>query len=368
MKKYDYLIVGAGLFGATFARLATDNGKTCLIIDKRKHIAGNCYTENMDGINVHKYGPHIFHTNNDEIWSFVKRFAKFNHFVYSPKAYYRKKLYSLPFNMNTFYELWGTITPEQAKAKIDSQVIEKDSITNLEEYALSMVGKDIYNKLIKGYTEKQWMKPPKELPASIIKRIPLRFTFNNNYFNDAHQGIPIGGYTKMFEKMLEGVEVKLDIDYFKDKQHWDSVAEHVVYTGCIDEHFDYKFGKLEYRTLDFETTFLNVSDYQGCAGVNYTGLEYPFTRVVEHKHFEFGTQPYTYITHEYPVKMEEGKIPYYPINDEANQKVFRQYEELAKQTKVIFGGRLANYQYLDMHQVIGQAMAVYNRHVRETNE
>jgi len=361
---YDYLIVGAGLFGITFAEHAVRDGKSCLLIDKRDHIGGNCYTENKDGINIHKYGPHIFHTNNERIWNYVNQFTEFNNFVYSPKALYKNKLYSLPFNMNTFYELWGTVAPEQAQAKINSQIIKNREIKNLEDYALSLVGKDIYNKLIKGYTEKQWMRNPKDLPSSIIKRIPLRFTFNNNYFNDKYQGIPIGGYTNMLYNMLEGSTIQLGVDYFKDKQHWDSIAATVVYTGCIDQYFDYRFGKLEYRTLEFETSFLNIENYQGCAGVNYTGTEHPYTRVVEHKHFEFGTQPYTYITHEYPVKMEEGKIPYYPINDDANQKIFRQYEELANQTNVIFGGRLANYQYYDMHQVIGQAMSLYEKHNR----
>lgn len=360
MKKYDYLIVGAGMFGSTFARLATDEGKKCLIIDKRNHIAGNCYTDNKDGINIHKYGPHIFHTSNNKIWNFVNRFAKFNNFVLNPKAFYNGKLYSLPFNMNTFYEMWGTIKPQDAKFIIENQTKKGGPFDNLEDHALSMVGEDIYNKLIRGYTKKQWMKDPKELPASIIKRLPIRLTYNNNYFNDTYQGIPIGGYTKMFENMLEGIDVILNEDYFNKKEEWNAIADKVVYTGCIDEFFDYKFGKLEYRTLDFETLFLDdISNYQGCAIVNYTDEDVPYTRIIEHKHFEFGTQHHTYITYEYPVKMEEGKTPYYPINTDANQKIFNQYDLLSKQSNVIFGGRLANYQYYDMHQVIGQAMSIY---------
>ncbi|CAB5221565.1 Glf UDP-galactopyranose mutase [uncultured Caudovirales phage] len=361
---YDYLIVGAGMFGATFARLATDAGKTCLVIDKRDHIAGNCYTENKEGIHIHKYGPHIFHTSNDAIWKFVNRFARFNNFVLSPKANYKGKLYSLPFNMNTFYELWKTITPEQAKAMIAKQVVPCEDPKTLEEFALSTVGKDVYNTLIKGYTEKQWMKHPRDLPASIIKRLPLRFTYNSNYFNDKYQGIPIGGYTEMFELMLEGIDVELNIDYFANKQHLDSLAKKVVYTGCIDQYFDYKYGKLEYRTLDFETARLDIESYQGTAVVNYTGTEQPFTRIVEHKHFDSNpdTTPYTYITHEYPAVMDDTKIPYYPINDEKNQSIFNLYDRESKLEKnVIFGGRLANYQYYDMHQVIGQAMATFSK-------
>jgi UDP-galactopyranose mutase len=369
--KYDYVIVGAGLFGSTFARLATDNGKKCLIIDKRKHIGGNVYTENKDGINIHVYGPHIFHTNSEDIWKFVNRFANFNNYIHQVKARYGEKVYSLPFNMNTFYELWKTITPTAAANAIKKETSLYDGMKgdSLESFALRTVGKTIYERLIKGYTEKQWQRSPRELPSSIIKRIPLRFNYNNNYFNDQYQGIPIGGYTKMMEKMLEGVEVKLNVDYFADKNYWDSIADKVVYTGCIDQYYDYRFGRLEYRTLEFNTVLMPDTDnFQGCAQMNYTDSSVPFTRAVEHKHFEFGTQPVTYVTFEYPVKWREDSIPYYPINDDNNQGIFRQYEQLSKQDKVIFGGRLANYQYYDMHQVIGQAFSIYNKHVRDTNE
>lgn len=354
------------MFGSTFARLATDQGKRCLIIDKRNHIAGNCYTETKDDIHLHVYGPHIFHTSNDEIWNFVNRFAKFNNYVHMPKAIYQNQMYSLPFNMNTYYELWGTITPEHAKAKIASQIV-KSEIKSLEDYALNHVGRDIYEKLIKGYTKKQWNKDPKDLPASIIKRLPLRFTYDNNYFNDTYQGIPIGGYTKMFENILNGIDIILNVDYFSDKQHWDNIATHVVYSGCIDQYFDYKFGKLEYRSLNFKTIFRENEDHQGCAMVNYTDQNVPYTRITEHKHFEYYKQPHTYITYEYPADFNTENTPYYPINDEKNQKTFGMYEELAKQSNVIFGGRLARYQYFDMHQVIGQAMSIYRKHVEVIN-
>jgi len=364
---YDYLIVGAGVFGSTFARLATDDGKRCLVIDKRNHIAGNCYTEHKDGINIHKYGPHIFHTSNEKIWEFVNRFSKFNNFILSPKAYNNGKIYSLPFNMNTFYELWGTITPEEAKEKISSQIFNGD-VNNLEDYALNHVGSDIYNILIKGYTQKQWKRDPKYLPSSIIKRLPLRFTYDNNYFNDTYQGIPIDGYTKMFENILDGIEVRLNIDYFSDKDYWNSIANNVVYSGCIDEFFDYKFGKLQYRSLEFKTKFLEQNNFQGCAVMNYSESSIPYTRIIEHKHFEFGNQPHTYITFEYPTEYENNNIPCYPINDTINQKIFNQYEEYSKQTNTIFGGRLANYQYYDMHQVFGQAISIYNKHIKVKND
>lgn len=368
--QYDYVIVGAGLFGSTFARLATDNGKKCLIIDKRKHIGGNVYTENKDGINIHIYGPHIFHTNNEDVWKFVNRFANFNNYIHQVKARNGENVYSLPFNMNTFNEIFNVFTPSSARAIIQKEVDEfgDEKDDSLEGFAIRTVGKTIYEKLIKGYTQKQWQRDPKDLPSFIIKRIPLRFTYNNNYFEDRYQGIPIGGYTKLIENMLKGVDIKLEVDYFKDKTYWDSVANHVVYTGCIDQYYDYKFGKLEYRTLEFKTIFTKLTDnFQGCAQMNYADTEVPFTRTIEHKHFEFGNQPYTYITYEYPMKWTEDSIPYYPINDNNNQKIFRQYDELSKQDNIIFGGRLANYQYYDMHQVIGQAFSIYNKHVREIN-
>ena len=363
-KLYDYVIVGAGLFGSTFARLATDAGKTCLIIEKRDHIGGNCYTKNQDGIDIHVYGPHIFHTSNKQIWEFVNKYSEFNNFRYTPKANYKGKLYSLPFNMNTFYEMWKTITPQQAKEKIESQKFH-GTPANLEQQALSMVGKDIYKTLIKGYTEKQWQKKATDLPSFIIKRLPVRFTYDNNYFNDIYQGIPTQGYTKMFENMLEGIEVWLNTDYFEDKQHYDSLGDKVVYTGCIDQYFDYCFGKLEYRTLEFDTTRLDIDNYQGSAVINYTGNEQPFTRIIEHKHFNPVDVPHTYITHEYPVAMDDSKIPFYPINDQTNNHKYKQYEQLTKTTpNVIFGGRLANYQYYDMHQVIGQAFSVFKKEVQ----
>jgi len=358
-KKYDYLIVGCGLFGATFARLAADEGKSCLIIDKRNHIAGNCYTENIEGINVHSYGPHIFHTNNKVVWDFVNRFAEFNNFILSPKANYRGKLYSLPFNMNTFYEMWGTKTPDEARKVIDRQKF-KGNPKNLEEQALSLVGKDIYKKLIKGYTTKQWGKSPKELPSFIIKRLPLRFTFDNNYFNDNYQGIPVGGYTQLFEKMLDGIEVTLDTDYFENKSYFNSIADNIVYTGCIDEFFDYEFGELEYRTLDFETEIIDNQNYQGAAVINYTEEKIPYTRIIEHKHFEKSFSEKTVITKEYPKDYKKGLTPYYPINNNINQEIYKKYQEKSKSlNNFIFGGRLSEYKYMDMHVVIESAFNKY---------
>ena len=355
MKDYDYLIVGCGLFGATFARLATDAGKSCFIIDKRSHIAGNCYTEKIEGINVHKYGAHIFHTSNETVWKFVNRFADFNNYINSPKAYSNGKIYSLPFNMNTFYELWGTKTPDEAKRIIESQRYT-GKVTNLEEQALSLVGKDIYETLIKGYTEKQWGRLAVELPEFIIKRLPLRFTFDNNYFDDKYQGIPIGGYTLMFEKMLDGIKVELNIDYFKNKEYFDSIAKKVVYTGCIDEFFDYEFGQLEYRSLNFVDHVVNSENFQGNAVINYPDKRFSSTRSIEHKHFEKTKSDVTIITHEYPQDYIKGNIPYYPINDSNNTKIYNQYSEKAKTlTNIIFGGRLSEYKYMDMHVVIESA-------------
>jgi len=354
---YDYLIIGSGLFGTTFARLVTDAGKSCLIIDKRSHIAGNCYTENIKGINVHKYGAHIFHTSNKFVWDFVNRFAEFNNYINSPKAISNNgKLYSLPFNMNTFYELWGTRNPEHAKLIIESQRFI-GTPTNLEEQALSLVGTDIYETLIKGYTEKQWGKSPSELPAFIIKRLPLRFTFDNNYFNDKYQGIPIGGYTKMFEKMLGGIEVRLNTNYFLDREYFDSIADKVVYTGCIDEFFDYEFGDLEYRSLRFDEKIIQTDNYQGNAVINYCQKYPKYTRIIEHKHFEKVDTDVTVVTYEYSQDYKKGLIPYYPINNSSNQKKYSNYKEKSKLlTNFIFGGRLSEYKYMDMHVVIESAL------------
>lgn len=358
--KYDYLIVGAGLFGAVFAHEVTKRGKRCLVIDKRDHIGGNVYTENIEGINVHKYGAHIFHTSNKDIWDYVNSFVEFNHYRNSPIANYKGQLYNLPFNMNTFYQLWGTKTPEEAQKKIDEQRAEYLHLTepkNLEEQALVLGGKDIYEKLIKGYTEKQWGRPANEIPAFIIRRLPFRFTFDNNYFNDIYQGIPIGGYTKLVEKLLDGIEVRTKVNYFDHKEELDQLAEKIIFTSNIDEYFDFRFGKLEYRSLLFENELLDITNFQGNAVINYTELEVPFTRIIEHKHFEFGTQEKTYITREFPEEYSMDNEPYYPINDKKNQNILRNYQDLAtKYPNVIFGGRLAEYKYYDMHQVIANAL------------
>lgn len=354
------VVVGAGLYGTIFAHQAKIKGKKVLLIEKRSHIGGNVYTEKTCGINVHKYGAHIFHTSNKQVWDFVNSFVEFNRYTNSPVANYKGKLYSLPFNMNTFYQIWGVTTPEEAAAKIDEQRKSAGIVDpkNLEEQAISLIGKDIYYILIKEYTEKQWGRKATELPAFIIKRLPVRFTFDNNYFNDKYQGIPIGGYTALVEKMLEGVEVKLNTDYFENREYFDSIADRVVYTGEIDRFFDYCFGHLEYRTVSFETEILEgVSNYQGNAVVNYTDAETPFTRIIEHKHFEFGNQPDTVISREYSKEWRLGDEPYYPVNDEKNSKLYLHYKELADiQNKVIFGGRLAEYKYYDMHQVIENAL------------
>jgi len=354
--KYDYLIVGSGLFGSTFARLATDYGRSCLVIDRREHIAGNCYTHDIGGIHVHRYGPHIFHTSNRWVWEFVHRFAEFNNFILSPKGVWKDKLYSLPFNMNTFHEMWDIKTPKAAKHIIEDQRY-KGKVTNLEEQALSLVGKDIYERLIKGYTEKQWGRKATELPAFIIRRLPLRFTYDNNYFNDRYQGIPIGGYTKMFEKMLDGIEVRLNTDYLSDRNYFDSIANKIIFTGPIDEFFDYEFGELDYRSLRFEEQRLDVENYQGNSIINYCDDSRPYTRIVEHKHFEKVDTNHTVITREYPQNYKRGLVPYYPINDDKNNFLYRQYKEKSKSlTNVLFGGRLAEYKYMDMHVVIESAM------------
>jgi UDP-galactopyranose mutase len=354
--KYDYLIVGCGLYGITFARLATDAGKSCLIIDKRNHIGGNCYTENIEGINIHKYGAHIFHTSNSYVWNFLNKYVEFNNYINSPKAVSKGKLYSLPFNMNTFYEIWGTTSPKNAKSIIKLQSF-KGTPKNLEEQALSLVGEDIYRLLIKEYTEKQWGKRATELPPFIIKRLPLRFTFDNNYFNDKYQGIPIGGYTKLFQNMLEGIEVNLDTDYFENREYFNSIADKIVYTGCIDEFFDYQFGKLEYRSLKFKHETLDIENYQGNAVINYCDYNVPHTRILEHKHFEKAITNKTVITYEYPEDYTHDTIPYYPINNDNNQKIYRKYKDKSKSlTNFIFGGRLSEYKYMDMHVVVESAI------------
>ena len=365
MNPYDYLIVGAGLFGAVFAHEAKKIGKSVLVIEKRDHIAGNVYTEDMEGIHVHKYGAHIFHTNLKHVWDYVQQFAAFNRFTNSPVANYHGELYSLPFNMYTFNKMWGVVTPEEAAAKIEEER-RAAGITepkNLEEQAISLVGTDIYEKLIKGYTEKQWGRPCSELPAFIIKRLPVRLTFDNNYFNALYQGIPVGGYTKMVGNMLRGVEVKLGIDYLADKEKWNSVAEHVIYTGPIDAYFHYALGPLEYRSVRFETEVLDQPNFQGNAAVNYTDRETPWTRIIEHKWFEFGKDsegndlPKTVISREYSSEWKVGDEPYYPVNDEKNGALYQKYKQLAKkETKVIFGGRLGEYKYYDMDAVIDSAL------------
>ena len=358
--QYDYLIVGAGLFGAVFAHEATAAGKKCLVIDKRSHIAGNIYTEDVEGIAVHRYGAHIFHTNNKEVWDYVNRFATFNRYTNSPVANYKGELYNLPFNMNTFTKMWGVITPAEAEAKIAEQRAAHYTAEpkNLEEQAINLVGTDIYEKLIKGYTEKQWGRPCTELPAFIIKRLPVRLTFDNNYFNALYQGIPNEGYTALVANLLQGIEVRLDTDYLADKEKYDALADKVVYTGTIDSYFDYCFGKLQYRSLRFETEVLDCDNYQGNAVINYTDRETPYTRIIEHKHFEFGTQEKTVITREYPAEWTEGMEPYYPVNDERNQELYKKYAELAEKEKnVIFGGRLAEYRYYDMDKVIESALS-----------
>lgn len=360
VKQYDYLIIGAGLFGAIFACEAKKRGKRCLVLDKRKHCGGNIYCEDIEGIHVHKYGAHIFHTDNKEVWDYVNRLVEFNRFTNSPLACFKGELYNLPFNMNTFYQLWKVKTPAEAKAKIETQRKAYNHISdpvNLEEQALKLCGEDIYNVLIKGYTEKQWGRAATELPPFIIKRIPFRFVFDNNYFNDAYQGIPKGGYNVLIEKLLEGIEVRLGVDYFKERSFWDGIANKILFTGCIDEFFDYQCGQLEYRSLRFEQKMLEMNDFQGNAVVNYTEREIPYTRIIEHKHFEFGKQPVTVITYEYPDNFELGKEPYYPINDKRNMDMFKCYQDLAQQKKnVLFGGRLAQYTYADMDDTVEAAL------------
>ena len=362
---YDYLIVGAGLFGAVFAHEAKKKGRKVLVIDKRSHIGGNIYTEDVNGIQVHKYGAQIFHTSNKEVWDYIQQFAEFNRYTNSPVAVYKGELYNMPFNMNTFNKMWGVTTPQQAQAEIDRQKAEiKGEPKNLEEQAISLVGRDIYEKLVKGYTEKQWGRKATELPAFIIKRLPVRLVYDNNYFNDKYQGIPIGGYTKIIEKMLDSIEVRLNTDYFENKAELTAMANKVLFTGMIDQYYNYTYGELEYRSLRFETEDLpDVSNYQGNAVVNYTEYEVPYTRIIEHKHFEFGCQGgnetnHTVITREYPAKWQKGDEPYYPMNDSKNNELFAKYKALAdKEENVIFGGRLGMYKYFDMHNVIAEALS-----------
>lgn len=371
---FDYLIVGSGLFGSIFAHEATKNGKSCLVIEKRNNIAGNIYTENVNGINVHKYGAHIFHTSNKEVWDYINKFAEFNRYTNSPVAIYKNELYNLPFNMNTFNKLWGVTTPSEAMKKIDEErkACKIDSPKNLEEQAISLVGTTIYEKLIKGYTEKQWGKKCTELPSFIIKRLPTRFIFDNNYFNNKYQGIPIGGYTAIIEKMLEGIEIKLNYDYFEHKDELNNIAKKIVFTGPIDKFYDYKYGKLEYRSLNFETEEVQVGNYQGNAVVNYTEAEIPYTRIIEHKHFEYANslgneepenlKSFSIITKEYPLTWDETKEPYYPINNEKNNSLYKKYEELSRNdNNIIFGGRLGKYKYYDMDKVIEEALNVLEK-------
>ena len=355
---FNYLIVGAGLFGAVFAHEAKKTGKSVLVLERRNHVGGNIYCEERDGINVHKYGAHIFHTSYKDVWDYVNQFVEFNNYVNSPVANYKGGLYNLPFNMNTFAKLWGIVTPDEAAAKIAEQCTAiKGEPQNLEEQAISLVGTDIYTKLIKGYTEKQWGRSCTELPAFIIKRLPVRYTFDNNYFNDRYQGIPVGGYNKLIDALLDGIEVRTGVDYNEFRAEYEGLGQKVVYTGPVDAYFDYKLGPLEYRGLRFETERLEEVNHQGVAVMNYTEREVPYTRVIEHKHFEFGTQPITYVTKEYPADWQPGEEAYYPVNNERNQKLYRQYAELAaKEENVIFGGRLAEYKYYDMDDVIKSAL------------
>lgn len=363
MTHYDYLVVGAGLFGSVFAYEAKKKNKTCLVIDKRCHIGGNIYTKEIEGINVHKYGAHIFHTSNKIIWNYINQFAEFNNYINSPIANYKGEIYNLPFNMNTFNKIWGVVTPKEAKAKIEEQKKQYNIVNpiNLEEQAINLIGPDVYQKLIKGYTEKQWGKKATELPPFIIKRLPVRFTYDNNYFNDVYQGIPIGGYTGIIEKMLDNIDIKLSTDYFANREKLNSIANSIVFTGMIDEYFNYKFGPLEYRSLRFDTEILNEENYQGNAVVNYTEYEVPYTRIIEHKHFEYGMQPKTVVTKEYPITWKIGDEPYYPVNDFKNTELYCKYKKLTeKETRVKFWGRLGKYKYYDMDDTVEDALELVN--------
>ena len=364
---YDYLVVGAGLYGAVFAHEAKQKGKSCLVVEKRDHIAGNIYCKNIENINVHVYGAHIFHTSDKFIWDYINKFAEFNNYINSPIAKYKNELYNLPFNMNTFSKMWGISTPQEAKEIIASQIADLNITEpeNLEEQALSLVGRDVYEKLIKGYTEKQWGRDCRELPAFIIKRLPLRFIYDNNYFNDRYQGIPVGGYTRIVEKLLDGIEVRLNTDYLLNKEELDSLADKVVYTGMIDRYYDYRLGVLEYRSVRFETELIETDNFQGNAVVNYTEREVPYTRIIEHKHFEFGKQPVTVISREYSSEWKKGDEPYYPVNNEKNDALYQKYKELAdREERVIFGGRLGSYKYYDMDKLIKAALEMCGRELQ----
>lgn len=362
--KYDYLIVGAGLFGAVFAREAMNRGKTCLVLDRRDHIGGNIYTEKVEDIQVHRYGAHIFHTSDKKVWDYINQYAEFNNYINSPMAVYKNELYNLPFNMNTFSRMWNIRTPKEAREIIEGQIADLhiEEPRNLEEQALSLVGRDVYEKLVKGYTEKQWGRDCKDLPAFIIRRLPLRFTYDNNYFNDRYQGIPVGGYTRIIEKLLEGAEIRTGVDYLKERETYECAAGKIVFTGMIDEYYGYRLGALEYRSVRFETEVLDCDNYQGNAVVNYTDREVPYTRVIEHKHFEFGTQKKTVISREYSSEWKVGDEPYYPVNDEKNSVLYEKYASLAAgEDNVIFGGRLGAYRYYDMDKVIASALELADR-------
>ena len=363
MKQYDYILVGAGLFSGDINYLARQQGKKCLVVERRDHMGGNVYCEDVEGIHVHKYGAHIFHTSNKKVWKFVNDLVEFNRYTNSPIANYKGEIYNMPFNMNTFSKMWGVRTPQEAKAKIDEQrsVIQGEP-RNLEEQAISLVGTDIYQKLVKGYTEKQWGRDCKDLPSFIIKRLPVRFTYDNNYFNDAYQGIPMGGYNVLVDKLFEGADVEVGVDFLANREKYEALGDTIIYTGAIDAYYDYCFGKLEYRTVRFETEVLDTDNYQGVAVVNYTDRETPYTRVIEHKHFEFGTQPKTVISKEYSTDWQEGMEPYYPVNDQRNQALYQQYaQKAAQEPNVIFGGRLGEYKYYDMDKVIESAMNLWER-------
>jgi len=363
--RYDFLIVGSGMFGCVFGQLASSQGFNCLIIEKREHLFGNCYTEKQHDINVHKYGPHIFHTSNTKIWDYVNQFAQFNNFVNSPKVLYKNSIYSFPINLFTLHQLWGVKSPTEAKEKIDSVKIKNDNPKNLEEWILSQVGQEIYEKFIYGYTKKQWNKDPRELPSDIIKRLPIRFDFNDNYFNDVYQGIPKGGYTELMSNMIEGIEVELGVDFFDKKDYWISKAKNVVYTGPIDRYFDCLYGELDYRSLKFENSVLDMESFQGNAVVNYTEYSVPYTRIVEHKYFDYANNNKTIITKEYPAEFKDTGDPYYPINTPQNQEIYNKYKSIKLNTNnIIFGGRLAEYKYMDMHQVIGSAIKKYETFIK----
>lgn len=368
-KEYDYLIIGAGFFGSICARELTDHGFKCLVIDKRTHIGGNCFTEKKDNINIHVYGPHIFHTSNENVWKWINQFVSFNSFSLRPVANYKGQLYALPFNMWTFNKLWGVILPEEAKEIIAEQSKGIDNPSNLEEQAIQLVGKDVYEKLIKGYTTKQWGKDPKYLPKEIIKRLPVRFTYDTNYFNDKYQGIPIGGYTQIFEKLLTGIEVRFETDYLQDRNYWNEIAKKRIYTGPIDAYFQYQFGELEYKSLRFQHELIHSSNYQGVAMMNFTDIEVPYTRIIEHKHFDFTESDKTWITKEYPIPYKATETdPLYPVNDHLNNSIYHQYKQLASnENNTFFGGRLAEYKYYDMHQIIDAAL-VLSQHLIRKND